>query len=483
MIKGKNGITLVSLIITIGLMLIISSTVVYISLDRFQINEFNKMVNDIGLLEDKVSNYYLRYGGLPVLRDRSSKEPFQFDETKLTFTRNPIDNSVYYILDLEALDGISLNYGKDGFEAWKDYVENSSGDIPYNLEDVYIINENTHTIYYVKGINLKEKNYYYIKPGGALTDNIPPSRPQINIISGERNDEGVYITAVEVEILPGQDNWSGVGGIEYTIKKFDYTTKITSEQKFTHAEDSEKIVSITENGLYTIEAKTFDNANNYSEVVTIEFYVHIEHTLSNVTVEPTCTTEGIRAGTCTFEFCGVEVTETIPALGHDWETTRTDPTCTTDGEEGRTCKRCGEEESETIPKLGHAMNSGVVIESPTCMSTGTKKYSCTRAGCSYSYTETIKQLEHNYEYIGYVDPTCTTYGYDEYECTNGCGDMYTVDTDDPLGHMFTFSEYQVLCDHRHKAYYECTRCNWRYLEYWRTFYSCWWKFLYKTWWI
>ena len=69
MIKKEKGIALVSLLIVIALMTIIASTVIYISLDRFEINNFRKMCNDIELLQDKVSNYYLKYEVLPVLRN------------------------------------------------------------------------------------------------------------------------------------------------------------------------------------------------------------------------------------------------------------------------------------------------------------------------------------------------------------------------------------------------------------------------------
>ena len=69
-----------------------------------------------------------------------------------------------------------------------------------------------------------------------------------------------------------------------------------------------------------------------------------------VTTEPSCTTEGVKTYTCTN---GKTKTETIPALGHDYENwiVTKEATCTEDGEKKRTCKRegCGHFETEVIP--------------------------------------------------------------------------------------------------------------------------------------
>lgn len=250
MIKKENGITLISLIVVIMLMLIISSTVVNVSLDRFEINNFKKMQNDIELLEDKVSNYYLKYGGLPVLRN-SSNESIKYTYSTLNFTRNGSDNANYYILDLEAMEGLSLNYGEEGFKN------------PNTSDDVYIINELTHIIYYVKGIELNDTIYHYISKD-KTTDNIPPSKPEIKVISGEVDDEGNYTTDVEIVITHGKDSWSGIGGTTYSLN--GGTTWNTLDE-------SNNIYTITTNGTYNIKAKSYDNLNNYSSEATLTIVI------------------------------------------------------------------------------------------------------------------------------------------------------------------------------------------------------------------
>ena len=72
MIKSNKGISLVSLIIVIAVMMIIASVTMNISFKRVEINNLNKLKNDLKLLEDKVSNYYLRYNVIPVVRDENN---------------------------------------------------------------------------------------------------------------------------------------------------------------------------------------------------------------------------------------------------------------------------------------------------------------------------------------------------------------------------------------------------------------------------
>lgn len=249
MIKKEKGVTLMSLIVVIMLMLIISATVVNVSYKRFEINNFNKLQTDIELLKDKISNYYLKYGGLPVLRNSSNK-PIKYTYSVLNFSKNSADNSTYYIIDLEAMDGITLNYGKEGY------------DNPNTSKDVYIINELTHTVYYVEGVKLRETTYYYIGENG-ITDNIPPSKPEIEVLSGTINDEGKYTTDVEIVINSGKDNWSGIARTTYSLNGGTTWNTLGEDNIFT----------LTNQGTHVIKAKSYDKANNYSAEVSLTIII------------------------------------------------------------------------------------------------------------------------------------------------------------------------------------------------------------------
>ena len=128
-----------------------------------------------------------------------------------------------------------------------------------------------------------------------------------------------------------------------------------------------------------------------------------------VTTEPTCTAEGVKTYTCSN---GETRTETIPALGHDfdeWEITK-NSTCTEKGSKTRKCSRCDETETVEIDALGHDW----VLESDTatCTTEGVKTYKCSR--CNETRTEDSPALGHNFE-GGYCE-RCGEYEF-EYHFT------------------------------------------------------------------
>ena len=206
--KIQNGITLVSLVITIIVMLIVASTTVSVSLNRFEINNFNKMKNDLELLADKISNYYLETGSIPVLLD-SSGNKVQYKYSAIDFNTNSSDNGTYYIIDLAAMNGLLLNYGEEGFKN------------PNTSDDVYIINEQSHKIYYVKGMKLDNEIYHYIKSNNLMESPIPPTTPQIKVIDGDlkTNEDGTtyYWGAVTLEFVPGISNNIEIEKTTYSI--------------------------------------------------------------------------------------------------------------------------------------------------------------------------------------------------------------------------------------------------------------------------
>ena len=69
-----------------------------------------------------------------------------------------------------------------------------------------------------------------------------------------------------------------------------------------------------------------------------------------VTKAATCTAAGVRTFTCKNDSRHTR-TETIAALGHNWQTTTTEPNGFTDGQITTTCTRCGQSSFETIPAV------------------------------------------------------------------------------------------------------------------------------------
>ena len=80
-------------------------------------------------------------------------------------------------------------------------------------------------------------------------------------------------------------------------------------------------------------------------------------------LEPTCTHAGYTGNHCC-KLCGeiYEYGDSIPALGHAYDTVVVAPTCTIVGYTQLTCSRCGEVVNiDTVPALGHTPDS-IVIE-------------------------------------------------------------------------------------------------------------------------
>ena len=115
-INSKNGITLISLIMAIIILLILSTVTVNSINASENVAPYNNMVADITLLENEVLIYYNKYGELP-----------QLEEEKI---------NGYYEIDLTKLDNITLNFGN-----------RDNGD----EDDIYLINKNLE-VYYLKGI-------------------------------------------------------------------------------------------------------------------------------------------------------------------------------------------------------------------------------------------------------------------------------------------------------------------------------------------
>lgn len=125
-LNSQRGITIVSLVITIIVLLILTGTVIYNMNSSSKVGAYNNMVADINLLEDKLLNYFNKYGEIP--------------KTSRTITIESID---YYEIDLGKLDNITLKYGED-------YGENTE---LTNASDVYLVNDSLE-VYYLQGIDL-----------------------------------------------------------------------------------------------------------------------------------------------------------------------------------------------------------------------------------------------------------------------------------------------------------------------------------------
>ena len=167
-VKNEKGVTLLILTITITVLLLITGITIANSQSQLAIKNVNNLYSDLDSISTKVSDYYLKNNSLPVLGGAYLKSSNALkllcisngeDENLI----NPNDDGEYYVIDLSKLDNLTLNYGRD-YKKW----DTSSTFQDY--QDIYIINEVSHQIYYPSGIKYNG-SIYYTKSTGAESVN------------------------------------------------------------------------------------------------------------------------------------------------------------------------------------------------------------------------------------------------------------------------------------------------------------------------
>lgn len=133
-LRNQKGITLLSLMLTIVILGILAGIAITNMDIGTDIRDYNYMCADIELLETKVRTYYNENKALPILTEGNILNPNLDGQESIKD-----DESKYYKIDISKLYNITLNYG-GGTEANK---------------DIYIINEQSHEIYYLKGVKYK----------------------------------------------------------------------------------------------------------------------------------------------------------------------------------------------------------------------------------------------------------------------------------------------------------------------------------------
>ena len=230
------------------------------------------------------------------------------------------------------------------------------------------------------------------------------------------------------------------------------------------------------------------------------------HTLSGTptVVDPTCTKAGSKTYVCSV--CNSDVTEVIPALGHNRDVVvkAKAATCTEIGNREYTkCSHCGLAWSRNrardylksaaggsytdgnitealiqavtdysawqenideykTSKKSHAYGEGVVTIAPTCTEEGEKTFTCTTCpkGEEVTKTEVIPATGHTIEIINKVDATCLEAGYSGDEYCTVCESLIKTGEDvAALGHDYVNTLIESTCTEEGKAIQTCSRCD------------------------
>ena len=294
-----------------------------------------------------------------------------------------------------------------------------------------------------------------------------------------------YEVTEDIEIDPDAHEWGAwthLDGEKHqrvcvyndTHKENGDCTSFTTTKDATCTEAGDKKCNVCE---YTYEGSIPATGHDFNAVVEAK--------------APTCSAEGNRAyKTCKncdkyFETdAAVDSTDAKEASaftiakdeenGHDWAEWKTtkEPTCTENGEKQRTCNNgCGSVDSVTIDATGHSFTAQVLTEAylktpANCVDAAVYYFACANENCDVENAKDETKtyisgdpLGHNYE-ADVTPPTCTEDGYTTHTCSR-CGDSYTDNTTDMLGH--TLGEYivdtEATCTTTGSQHKECIYCD------------------------
>ena len=215
MIKNNRGVTLIALTIVVIIILTITGMLVYSAKDSIYVKNLTNMQNDIANLRDKVSLYYSEYGKIPAQTEYTDVSNLQ-----AAGVIGANDTGKFLIIELEILDGLTLNYGKD----YERYKANDYENIT-DLTDIYIINENSNNIFYVQGVGVQENNttkMYYTDYTEGDTEEV--ALKKIVDWHEETNEEGETIitnglTELKIGDYVDYDPQAGATKTEYRSSK------------------------------------------------------------------------------------------------------------------------------------------------------------------------------------------------------------------------------------------------------------------------
>ena len=115
-IRQEKGITMITVTIAVIILLVITGILMFNAKDAIYIRNYNNLKNDIDVLRDKIANFYNQNGSIP------AKAPYlslSVDMNSVLNQEESNNKDEFYVIDLQVLDGLTLNYGKD-YEKIKD---------------------------------------------------------------------------------------------------------------------------------------------------------------------------------------------------------------------------------------------------------------------------------------------------------------------------------------------------------------------------
>ena len=161
-LKNEKGITLVALAITVFVLSIISVPVLVNMTNINQFDRYAKFKDDIDILRESISIAYHNKSVTDIGQKYAGDITFLSGTQNGKNVKNVNDNENYYVISIEKVnEGLhtkmtELNYGTGN----KKTTTNTGTYTSSETDDVYIINAQSKTIYYVRGVNYNGQKYY-----------------------------------------------------------------------------------------------------------------------------------------------------------------------------------------------------------------------------------------------------------------------------------------------------------------------------------
>ena len=213
LLKSEKGITLIYLATAVIVLIIITNVILYSLKDNLQVEQLRNMQNDISNLRDKVTSYYAQYGEIPANRNIEYNITGRDIQTSGIIS-TAVDTGKFYVIDLKAIENLTLNYGKD-YEKYKQIIGNNTeitDDMKNQvnqLTDIYIINGDSNNIFYVQGVDINGE-YFYTDYSVEDVDKVP-----VSLVDIPQDDLSQYQSEDTKPYLPG-DDFSHVKGTDLT---------------------------------------------------------------------------------------------------------------------------------------------------------------------------------------------------------------------------------------------------------------------------
>jgi len=278
--SNKKGISLVILVITIMVMVILASIVVFTTSDTTKNSKIAAFALDLEQLEDLTKEYYLSNNELPVLlSDAYTKATLVSmidegtDELSEEITLNGDDSAVFYKLDLSKLP-----------------IENTSRGLEENGDnDIFVIAKDSLNIYYLAGEEIGD-DYYF-----SLTEKITGKTKVNNDVTEDDSNINITNTTAAINLTKSTTDFTNT----LTVK-IDTTLGTNETLEYFIANES---IATSTTGSLTVDIASILSSNT---TVYTNFYASDDNKILNVNKYNTSSGSNVVVATATVSLSNLD---------------------------------------------------------------------------------------------------------------------------------------------------------------------------------